>query len=315
MEIMQSTGHPLSPGGEESTPSDLQCELARQVVTRLQSGGATEGTRLSVPELAREFGVSRSPMQGALSLLARAGVLQPASPRGLEVAVDIGTIDIDAVVPASPLEALYRRIMRDRATGHLPQEVSETELMPLYEISRGTVRKLLMRFSAEGLARRQPGHGWRFADMLDDEAEAESYEIRQMVECASLLSPRFAFDAEKAAVMRRAHEKILGGSIDGNAWFRVNAEFHEGLVGFSQNRFAVQLIHQQNNLRRMGEAAAFETLPLARIHQSCEEHMAILDAAEAGDLEWAAALLKRHLQAAATFKNDNSHDRSGSASH
>lgn len=287
-----------------SEPSDLQRELARKVLARLQSECAAAGQRLSVPGLAREFGVSRSPMTGALNLLNEAGVLRPAKPRGLEIARDLTEIDVDSLLPASPLEALYRRIMRDRASGRLPQEISETELMPRYDISRGTVRKLLMRFSAEGLAKRQPGHGWRFVDMLDAETTAESYEIRQIVECAALTSPRFRFDPERAAIIRRAHERLLSGGagIDGDAWFQVNADFHEGLASFSQNRFAVEIVRQQNNLRRMGEAAAFEDLPTERIRQSCEEHLAILDAAEAGDREWAAALMRRHLHGSAMFQ-------------
>ena len=293
-----------SASAEGTAPSDLQRELARKVLARLQSEGAEAGLRLSVPELAREFGVSRSPMTGALSLLCQVGILRPAKPRGLEVGRDLGNIDIDSLLPASPLESLYRKIMRDRATGRLPQEISETELMPRYDMPRGTVRKLLMRFLSEGLARRLPGHGWRFADTLDADSEAESYEIRQIVECAALTSPRFMFDLEQAGIMRRAHERLLSGGIgiDGDAWFQVNASFHEGLASFSRNRFAVGLVRQQNHLRRMGEAAAFEKLPMERVRQSCAEHMAILDAVEAGDRDWAAALLKRHLQGAATFK-------------
>ena len=286
-------------------PSDLQLELARKVLTRLQAEEAGVGQHLSVPELAREFGVSRSPMNAALSLLSNAKVLRPASTRGLEVARDLSALDANHLLPPPPLEVLYHRIMRDRATGQLPQEISETELMPRYDISRGAVRKLLLRFAAEGLAKRQPGHGWRFADTLDRESEAESYEIRQIVECAALTSPRFRFDAERAAIIRRAHDRILSGSLgsDGDAWFQVNADFHEGLASFSRNRFAIELVRQQNNLRRMGEAAAFETLPPDRVRQSCEEHMAILDAAEAGDQSWAAALLQRHLQGSARFSH------------
>ena len=123
------------------------------------------------------------------------------------------------------------------------------------------------------------------------------------MECAALLSPRFRFDAERAGAIRRAHERMLAGRLGGggDAWFQVNADFHEGLASFSRNRFAVELVRQQNSLRRMGEAAVFEELPAERIRQSSEEHLAILDAAESGDRDWAAALLHRHLQSAARF--------------
>ncbi|WP_052017394.1 FCD domain-containing protein [Nitratireductor aquibiodomus] len=86
--------------------------------------------------------------------------------------------------------------------------------------------------------------------------------------------------------------------IDGDEWFRVNASFHEQLAAFSGNRFFTEAVRQQNNLRRMRESTGYYELSTARVMQSCKEHLAILDAAEAGEIEWAEALLRRHLREA-----------------
>ena len=51
----------------------------------------------------------------------------------------------------------------------------------------------------------------------------------------------------------------------------------------------------------MQEAASFEELRAERIRQSCEEHLAVLDAVEAGNLDWAEALLRQHLKQAAEY--------------
>lgn len=291
-------------GQDVVTP--LQLEVMRGVVELIRDEGWAPGTRLSVPDLARRFGVSRSPVTVALGLLGERGIVapMPAPRRGLQVAVDLSEMDIADIAPDSPLDALYRRIMRDRATGDLPQEVSEAELIPRYEISRGVVRKLLMRFAAEGLAQRQPGHGWRFADSLDtEEGSQESYEFRITVECAALRSPRFRVNPAQIEGIRRMHRRILDGNHPptGEEWFRVNAAFHEGLAAMSGNRFYREAIHQQNALRRMQEAATFEELSADRINQSCEEHLAVLDAVEAGNMDWAEALLRQHLKQAADY--------------
>jgi len=169
------------------------------------------------------------------------------------------------------------------------------------------VRKLLMRFAAEGLAQRLPGHGWRFVDSLvGDDAYHESYEFRAIVECAALRTPEFRADPEQLGQIRRAHERILKDSrdrmIEGAEWFRVNASFHETLAAWSGNRFLTDAVHQQNNLRRMQESASFRELPAERVEQSCREHMAILDAIEAGEMEWAEALLRQHLRQASDFR-------------
>ncbi|UYV37406.1 GntR family transcriptional regulator [Rhodobacteraceae bacterium D3-12] len=282
----------------------LQLEVMRRVVELIRDEGWGPGTRLSVPDLARRFGVSRSPVTVALGLLGEQGIVapMPAPQRGLQVALDLSEMDITDIAPSSPLDALYQRIMRDRATGKLPQEVSEAELMPRYDISRGVVRKLLMRFAAEGLAQRQPGHGWCFADLLDtDEGARDSYEFRITLECAALRSPRFAINKNQLEAIRRMHRRILDGNHPptGEEWFRVNAAFHEGLAAMSDNRFYREAVQQQNALRRMQEAASFEALSEARIRQSCEEHLAVLDAVEAGNMDWAEALLRQHLKQAA----------------
>lgn len=295
----------LSDAEPADGPSTLQLDLARRIIDRIRDADLTVGTRISAPELARLFGVSRSPIAGALDLLVEKGVLQPMEKRGLRVARDVSTLDLAEILPVSPIEDLYRRMLRERAQGALPQDVSEAELMPRYGVSRGTVRKLLMRFAAEGLAQRLPGHGWRFVDTLvGDDAYRESYEFRAIVECSALRTPYFKVDREIAAQIRRAHERILGDPASrsgSDEWFRVNAFFHENLAGFSGNRFLTDAIRHQNNLRRMQESAAFFELPAERIEQSCREHLAILDAVENGDLDWAEALLRQHLKQALEY--------------
>jgi DNA-binding GntR family transcriptional regulator len=282
--------------------SPLQIELARRILERIRDSGWEAGTRISAPGLARVFGVSRSPVSAALDLLVAQGVLEPTDTRGLQVARDVSAIDPEDILPTSPLEVLYRHMMRDRALGELPQEVSEAELIPRYGISRGVVRKLLLRFAAEGLAARLPGHGWRFADSLvGADAYRESYEFRIAVECAALRSPHFKADSERLLPVRRAHERVLAesrGPTSGDEWFRINAAFHENLAACSGNRFLTDAVRQQNNLRRMQESAGYEELPAERIEQSCQEHLAILDAVEAGEIEWAEALLRQHLRQA-----------------
>src|SRR5690606_3396070 len=130
-------------------------------------------------------------------------------------------------------------------------------------------------------------------------------EFRIAVECAALRSPRFVADQKQLLPVRRAHERILkdrGANTGGDEWFRVNAAFHENLAACSGNRFLTDAVRQQNNLRRMQESAAFKELPAERIEQSCLEHLAILGAVEAGDIEWGEALLRQHLRQASEFR-------------
>ncbi|MDJ1159134.1 GntR family transcriptional regulator [Chelatococcus sp. SYSU_G07232] len=283
--------------------SNLQAEIARQIVALSAEEQWAPGERVSDVALAKKLGVSRSPVRAALALLAGRGLLAHEPGRGFVLArLPSGEDEMNGVAPPSEIEDLYMRVMADRAGGALADEVSEAELAERYGATRGAVRKVLMRFAAEGLARRLRGHGWAFTESLDtDEAVAESYQFRLVVECGALRQPGFRVDPEQLANVRAQQEAVLRAppaSIRRDHWFRVNALFHETLVGWSRNRFLVQAVRQQNNLRRMTEYADFDKLSAARIHDACAEHIAILDALADGDVDFAEALLRRHIERA-----------------
>ncbi|MGH8269504.1 MAG: GntR family transcriptional regulator, partial [Steroidobacteraceae bacterium] len=62
--------------------SRLQTELAGRILQLLKEQGAGPGHHLVEQDLCRQFGVSRTPVRGALKLLAAQGALQPRAHRG-----------------------------------------------------------------------------------------------------------------------------------------------------------------------------------------------------------------------------------------
>lgn len=297
------------PEQDQSEVSPLQTELARQILDEARRAGWKVGERIPEQRLAKRFGVSRSPVRGALLLLAERGLMRLQPGRGFILEIETADLpDDDDFVPPSQAEQLHGTLLSDRALGRLPWEVSETELTERYGVSRGVVRRVFMRLAAEGLAERQRGHGWRFADSLDTpEAIAESYQFRLAVECTALREPAFRVEPERLAQLRDAHRAVLDQPLAGMTrqhWFTLNAAFHETLAGWSHNRFFVQAVRQQNNLRRMKELAVFTMLDPERVKQSCEEHLAILAAVENGEQGFAEALLRRHLELAGRLSLD-----------
>lgn len=294
---------------EQSEVSPLQTELARQILDEARREGWKPGERIPEQRLAKRFGVSRSPVRGALLLLAERGLMRLEPGRGFILETHTADLpDDDDLVPPSQAEQLHGTLLSDRALGRLPPEVSETELTERYNVSRGVVRRVFMRLAAEGLAERLRGHGWRFADSLDTpDAIAESYQFRLGVECTALRQPTFRADPERLAQLRDAHRAVLDQPLAGmtrQQWFTLNSSFHEALAGWSHNRFFLQAVRQQNNLRRMKELAVFTTLDPERVKQSCEEHLGILAAVENGEQGFAEALLRRHLELAGRLSVD-----------
>jgi DNA-binding GntR family transcriptional regulator len=177
-------------------------------------------------------------------------------------------------------------------------------MMRQYGVGRGVLLRVLQRMSGERVIERNPGYGWRFAPLLRSmESHDESYRFRMIVEPSAILEPSFALDTAWAARSRRDHEAILAtppGKLSIVNFFEVNAEFHEYLAACSGNHFFQQAVQLQNQLRRF--LSYSWTYGEDRVAASCHEHMAILDALEAGDREWAAALMRHHLDLAGQLK-------------
>lgn len=100
--------------------------LTERVVERIRqailSGQLAPGARLSVPELARQLGVSRTPVREGLLLLEREGLAAPRATSG--VAVMAGSADdlLDLLDLREGLEAMAARRAAERMT---PAEIRE----------------------------------------------------------------------------------------------------------------------------------------------------------------------------------------------
>jgi DNA-binding GntR family transcriptional regulator len=286
--------------------NSLAREIAREILRLAHQEQWDAGTAVGVQTLARRFGVSRTPVRRALLLLVDDGVIERETATGFKLKrpqASPGEAADPISVMATEASDLSSRILTDRASNQISPDVSESELLARYGTSRGAVRKALQLLAAEGLVYRQRGHGWRFVESLDNpEAISESYAFRIGVECAALRQPGYRPDKRQLVQLRSSHLDFLSklaGTVSPQEWFWINARFHEALAGWSQNRFFLQTIRQQNSLRRMHQYADFRSLSTEQIERSCRDHLGILDAIDAGDLSAAEQLLNEHLSAAA----------------
>lgn len=288
-------------------PTRLQQDLLGQIVRLIHDEGLQPGDRLNENRLAQQLGVSRTPVRAALAHLAADGFVERKPNLGIALV---------ALPPAPEEEAptddadgdILIRIARDRGRNKLPVDISETEAMRFYGLSRQAVRSALARLADLGVVERKAGYGWRFLDTLQDQAaRAESYRFRIIIEVAAILEPGFALPEGWADDMRRRHEAALASALSGRwegswsvAFFEMNADFHEGVGRASGNRYLANAIQRQNRLRRLSNYDW--THGAARVLVNCREHLEILERLEARDQEIAAALMRRHLQQASSLQ-------------
>jgi DNA-binding GntR family transcriptional regulator len=285
-------------------PSDLQIRLAHQVMNWLIERGEQPGTHISEAELARRFGVSRSPMRLALDLLEDRELLEKRPNRGYFLTAKGAAVE-NAIpdLPSSVEEQLYRRIARERLSGALEDQVSEADLMRRFDATRGILKRVLQRLSEDGVIDRAPGHGWRFQPAaLTENEHDESYAYRLLIEPASFDQPGFSIDANALAVSRARHEALMAEQSDVSAsqLVETNADFHEMLARFSNNRYLISAVQSQNQMRRLMEIEG--SVSKDRVRESCLEHLSIIRALEGGDPKLAQLLLKQHLMIASRLK-------------
>lgn len=285
----------------QSSLSDLQIELARKIIALAESGHWREGEHVSELRLAGELGTSRSPVRHVLQFMEELGVFTKIPNVGFRFkALPSGELNIETLLPRSEIEELYQKIMIARASGHIGREVSETELAQHFGVTRGAIRRTLMRFANSGLAERRTGHGWQFAETLDNRtAINESYAFRIIIECGALRDPGFDPVPEQLGALREQQAQLLEAplaGISGAAWFDANAHFHATVVSWARNRFLSEAIERQNNLRQMTEVAEFTGLTETRVKKASRDHLDILAAIAARDYVSAAGILYNHLR-------------------
>jgi DNA-binding GntR family transcriptional regulator len=283
----------------------LQTRVTREILALARREDLAIGDRLAESVLAEKIGTSRTPVNVARHHLVSLGVVYYDANRGFFMAKPARDVtEVAAQFFNEPDDPLYLKIADERLAHHLPDVVTEADLMRQYDVSRSELRRVLSRMQEEGWLERQVGHGWQFMPMIDSvEAYEESYLFRAAIEPTGIMSPTFSVNRVELQELRRRQQFIADrGYLTMNSveLFEANSEFHETIAKWSGNRFIAQSVRRMDRLRRLVEyRQARDRKP--RQAQSLE-HLAILDAIGQHDLLRAAALLRDHIEGARRAK-------------
>ncbi len=274
-------------------PSRLQADLARRILRALTEDGAAPGTRLVELDLCARFGVSRTPVRGALQLLARDGIITDRDRRGyVLVRPPADAPDED---DGEDERRLFAAMARARADGELADIFTQQELVRRLKVRPGAALRLLRQLAEVGVVEKRPGNGWAF-NGDSGRAINESYAFRRVLEPQLLLQPTFRLDRAWAQKSRAAHQKLRAMTWrpdNSIAFHALNADFHHHLARCCGNRIMQAAVERQNQLRRfLGDGWNY---PREQVHRAIDDHLEILAALEAGYPDKAAALMLHHL--------------------
>ncbi len=283
---------------KEGGPSRLQSDLAGRILKLLHDQGAGPGYHLVELDLCKAFGVSRTPIRGALRLLAEQGAVEARANRGFVVRRPVTQAPLESLNPQEEKEQqLFVAIAGARNTGALPDQCTQQEMVRLFRVKLATLVRVLRQLQELGLVERKPGNGWSFVRSIDSaRAQEDSYAFRRIVEPAGLMEPGFELERnwlEKSRQMHLAFRKRRWRDTLAVEFYQMNSEFHEQLARFSGNQYILSAVQRQNQLRSF--LNYHWTHGVERVHASIEEHLAILDALDSGDRQTARELMLRHL--------------------
>lgn len=286
--------------------SALAQKISVQLAQDIMSGELTGGDHIGTQQVAKRYGVSRTPVRDALELLESKGALQRELNRGYFVANDIPEALRNWLeVQQDGSGDDYQRMADDWLTDRLPEEVTELFLREKYGWTKSKVGDVLMRAAREGWAERKEGYGWRFLPVAKTAAAFdEIYRFRMAIEPVAMLEPSFLLDRKVLDEHKRIQTGMIEHGIENTPAERLlsnGSEFHEDLIRMSNNPFFLTALQRVNRMRRLLEYRTH--VNIERFTVQCGEHLQLIALLERGEIAEASYFLRRHLSDALERKS------------
>ncbi|OWY10399.1 GntR family transcriptional regulator [Thioclava sp. F34-6] len=286
--------------------ADLAEKISHRVIREIAEGHYNAGDRLTTQSIADRYGVSRTPVRAALSILADREILRQVPNRGYFVSSAIP----EGALSASDQDEItreYQNLAEDWIRDRIPEEMTELALRERYSWTKARTQDLLARAQREGWAERKEGYGWRFLPVAKTpEAFDQIYRFRIANEPIAMLEPTFKVDFAKLAELREVQEKLIHAdpaTMPNETILQHGADFHESIVAMSGNPFFLIALERVNRMRRLMEYRA--RVDRGRLSNECTEHLEILTLLEQERIPEASERLRRHLEDARQRKSPN----------
>jgi len=287
--------------------SPLALNIANEIAVLVTSGEIAAGAHLRAQHLADRFGVSRQPVRDAFQILSDQGLVELKENRGFFVKHTVEGMVEPISDETRPFEIAddYQRLAEDWLTDKIPAEVTEQMLRERYDLTKAQLNDILLRAVREGWAERKQGYGWRFLPVAKTvQAFEQIYRFRMLIEPAAMLEPEFQLDRAIIDEQRRIQTRMLETDIERLPAERLlhnGALFHEELIKMSNNPFFHLSLVRVNRMRRLLEYRS--RVDRSRTVRQCQEHLAILDLLQQGEIVEASYAMRRHLGGALSKKS------------
>ncbi len=213
---------------------------------------------------------------------------------------------VDAPARTSHADRVYGEL-RDRLLhGELPigQRLVEEQLAAEYQTSRTPVREALRRLEGDGHLVRTSSGGLR-PNLPNVGSMSQVYEVRLVIE--DLCVRRAVAQGDRALLEALRGDWIMlrdegPAAVAGPDFVHADESFHRRIAEAAGNELAERVLRDVNDRIRLMRIHDFTTDD--RVEATIAEHLEILDAILAGDIEAAASFMRAHVQRSALVVRD-----------
>lgn len=189
------------------------------------------------------------------------------------------------------------RVLREAiVTGDLSEgeELNQVALAEHFGVSRVPVREALRQLTAEGLVG-QEAHHRAVVTTVSRERLSELFDLRELLEAYMLSRAIDKVTPELIAELWSVTDE-MSDLDDHDEWLRLNRQFHALLYSASGATYTEELAGQIAARTTRYLWASSGGRGIDRVGEAHAEHIAILEAVEAGDVERATGTLVQHIE-------------------
>lgn len=199
---------------------------------------------------------------------------------------------------------VYEGIMKDILDGVYKANdiINEKTLMEKYGVSKTPVREALVQLCSEGVLNNIPRFGYQLMAILPNQI-MEIIEYRKIIELGALETCFPYLTSEQLSQLKRLNEEAtrITYTKDPKMHWEANNLFHKTLCSFSNNSYVQKALEGAMNVCTRISNQYFTKLWNESKVSDASNHILLVEALEAGDLERAKAILSTDVEA---FKDE-----------
>ncbi|MEU5042442.1 GntR family transcriptional regulator [Streptomyces griseorubiginosus] len=207
--------------------------------------------------------------------------------------------------PALPVLGGKKSSYRERVADALRAALIAGELLPgqvysapalatRFGVSATPVREAMLDLVKEGLVDTVPNKGFRVTEVSEKQLDEYTH-VRSLIEIPTVVELATTADPVSLEALRPAAREIVQAAVSGDliAYVEADTRFHLGLLALAGNAHLVEVV---GDLRQRSRLYGLTPLVKSgRLLASAEEHLELLDALVARDVEGVRAVMTRHI--------------------